>query len=365
MTNVLHLIAPERSVELPEEVEEQLRDFIAARKEDYLEEPTFVEFWWKKNLRTLELKVIHQNWWKELRDTCKDDDECARTYEDDIIDELIGLIDERDDRVEYDLWKIVTDVLPGILADHAIAVAPLYGDLSSQYCHFLRQRFQGLNLDELQQAMVEWIELDDGNVLWEIGINGVYRDCEQADYGVPVEWVLDRLEDCSDVIGIEWNAPHIPLKAESTYADAVRFARERFREDAKAEWMIRRPEKDGCEVGLYSEGSKAVMMLKECKIGRVFRKLQKALTTTMLPVEDNTCANPTMRRGYIAEFMYMGSDNGYHDFKHCATRNYVSLSVSGDDVCICRSDRPFKRGEFGSLTEEEEEAYASSDYQEA
>ena len=46
------------------------------------------------------------------------------------------------------------------------------------------------------------------------------------------------------------------------------------------------------------------------------------------------------------EFMYMNTAQGHHYFKHCASRNYVLVPLSGEGLLAPATDKPFFQGEF-------------------
>ena len=191
-----------------------IRKYIAGQKAEYLNEPTYVEL--LGHVQEVE-KRVHSDWWSELTG-CLDDQESfelwrQETYYGRIERELVRLLEKAD---QEDPLETAVEVLPQTLKDFEIWHARPLGDLERECLEQLERFVEGIPLEEIQSALSEWFWYMTGKGIaaYAIGVG------EQT---VPVELVLDRLENCTDVIGKDWGV--YGLTPDSTYADAVKYAR--------------------------------------------------------------------------------------------------------------------------------------------
>jgi hypothetical protein len=217
------------------EEEEKLRIFTGELKEKYLKAPTYVAFDFHaecgcgSNLGHEEMsaKLIHCDWWEELNGSFDEDGDDSRTYLDEIKDEFVRIVHEHTGAEDDLLYDLADKEVLAIIQDFGIPGAPTYAnvDLARRYEEDLRARLDACSTKELKRELVDWLDY-----LNRKGVAAYGMYFGSLFYSIPAEWVLERLKDCPDVIGVEWEwddpDSSVTLTAESTYADAVRFARE-------------------------------------------------------------------------------------------------------------------------------------------
>lgn len=210
---------------LTQNEKKRIREFIAASKKEYMESPTYVEAPWAEGGGQLEEKRLHSDWWDELNGTRNEEewpyDPSRETYYEVIERELVRILRARPDGRPDDELECAKTILPAILEDFAIHDRPRLGDLAKEYHDGLRRWFSSLPLREAKGELHGWFDY-----LNRKGIARYGADPGGRIDSVPIEFVLDRLEGCNDVFGVE--CAELGLSTDMTYAQAVAIAHQRL-----------------------------------------------------------------------------------------------------------------------------------------
>ena len=82
------------------------------------------------------------------------------------------------------------------------------------------------------------------------------------------------------------------------------------------------------------------------QINSHFENLEKLLATRMLPSDSFIRGTSQPRLAQADEFMLMGIRNGFVQFKHSETRNYVFMTTDGQKLEVPQTSQAFMLGTF-------------------